>query len=110
MQFAIDVITADLSQLKNRALAYAFTSSPYIITAFAGPKVANLFQENTGWRWAYGSFAIIFPVVATPLFFILKYNLKKAKKEDRVAEKESSGRNFFQNVWFWTLEFDREYQ
>ncbi|KAJ5448739.1 Major facilitator superfamily domain general substrate transporter [Penicillium cf. griseofulvum] len=106
MQFAVDVITADLSQLKNRALAYAFTSSPYIITAFAGPKVADLFYANTGWRWAYGTFAIIFPIVAAPLFFVLKFNLTKAKKENAVVIRENSGRSFLQSVWFWTLEFD----
>ncbi|KAJ5374648.1 hypothetical protein N7517_006654 [Penicillium concentricum] len=106
MQFAVDVITADLSQLKNRALAYAFTSSPYIITAFAGPKVAGLFYANTGWRWAYGTFAIIFPIVAAPLFFVLKFNLTKAKKGNAVVIRENSGRSFLQSVWFWTLEFD----
>lgn len=109
MQFAVDVITADLSQLKNRALAYAFTSSPYIITAFAGPKVADLFYANTGWRWAYGTFAIIFPIVAAPLFFVLKFNLSKAKKGNAVVIREKSGRSFLQSVWFWTLEFDCEY-
>ncbi|KAJ5253382.1 hypothetical protein N7497_002778 [Penicillium chrysogenum] len=106
MQFAVDVITADLSQLRNRALAYAFTSSPYIITAFAGPKVANLFYAHTGWRWAYGTFAIIFPIVAAPLFFVLKFNLTKAKKGNAVVIRENSGRSFFESVWFWTLEFD----
>ncbi|CAG8023798.1 unnamed protein product [Penicillium olsonii] len=106
MEFCVDVITADISQLKNRALAYAFTSSPYIITAFAGPKVADQFYAHTGWRWAYGTFAIIFPVVAAPLFFVLKFNLAKAKKGNAVVVKENSGRNFFQSVWFWILEFD----
>lgn len=102
----MDVITADVSQLKNRALAYAFTSSPYIITAFAGPKVADQFQAHTGWRWAYGTFAIIFPIVAAPLFFVLKFNLAKAKKGNAVVIKENSGRNFLQSIWFWTIEFD----
>ncbi|CAI7667865.1 unnamed protein product [Penicillium bialowiezense] len=106
MEFAVDVITADVSQLKNRALAYAFTSSPYIITAFAGPKVADQFLAHTGWRWAYGTFAIIFPIVAAPLFFVLKFNLSKAKKGNAVIIKENSGRSFMQSVWFWTMEFD----
>lgn len=105
MEFAVDVITADVSQLKNRALAYAFTSSPYIITAFAGPKVADEFNAHTGWRWAYGTFAIIFPIVAAPLYFVLKFNLSKARKGNAVT-KESSGRSFLQSVWFWVLEFD----
>ena len=43
MIYSVDIITADSSTLKSRGLAYAFTSSPYMITAFAGPKVADLF-------------------------------------------------------------------
>ncbi|KAE8402199.1 major facilitator superfamily domain-containing protein [Aspergillus pseudonomiae] len=34
--FSVDVITSDTSSLRNRGIAYGFTSSPYIITAFAG--------------------------------------------------------------------------
>jgi MFS family permease len=109
MEFAVDVVTADVTQLKNRALAYAFTSSPYIITAFAGPKVAEQFYDNVSWRWAYGTWAIIFPIIAAPLYFILKFNLHKAHKSGLVTEKESSGRNFFQSVWYWVVEFDCEY-
>lgn len=37
MIYSVDVITADSSSLKHRSLAFAFTSSPYMITAFAGP-------------------------------------------------------------------------
>ncbi|KAI0536311.1 major facilitator superfamily domain-containing protein [Xylaria digitata] len=46
MTYCVDVITADASKLKNRALAFAFTSSPYIITAFAGPQASSRFQET----------------------------------------------------------------
>nr|ODN94626.1 siderophore iron transporter MirB [Cryptococcus depauperatus CBS 7855] len=67
MIFAIDVMTVDTSSLRDRGLAFAFTSSPYIITAFAGPAAAQHFYDFN-WRWAYGLFAIVLPVVATPLF------------------------------------------
>jgi MFS family permease len=107
MTFSVDVITADSSTLKNRGLAYAFTSSPYIITAFAGAKASEGFYYNISWRWGFGAFSIIFPIVAAPLFFILKYNLKKAKKE-AVVEDEKSGRTFLQSVWYYTKEFDRK--
>lgn len=107
MEYAVDVVTADASQLKNRGLAYAFTSSPYIITAFAGPKVADKFYYQVSWRWGYGTWAIIFPVVAAPLFFMLKFNLRKAQKEGHLV-REKSDRNFLQSIWYWTKEFDRE--
>lgn len=105
MEYCVDVMTADLSQLKNRGLAYAFTSSPFIITAFAGPKVANEFYSNISWRWGYGCWAIIFPFVAAPLFFVLKYNLDQAKKQGLIV-REPSGRTLIQSIVHWTLEFD----
>ncbi|KKY14145.1 putative mfs siderophore iron [Phaeomoniella chlamydospora] len=90
MTYCVDVITADASKLKNRGLAYAFTSSPYIITAFAGAKAADDFYYNISWRWGFGCFAIIFPVVAAPLYFVLKFNLRKAEKEGKLREEKSA--------------------
>ena len=108
MTYCVDVITADASKLKNRGLAYAFTSSPYIITAFAGAKAAEGFYYNISWRWGFGCFAIVFPVVASPLYFVLKYNLRKAKKEGVLSE-EKSNKTFLQNVWHYIIEFDSKY-
>ena len=109
MIYCVDVITADSSSLKNRGLAFAFTSSPYIITAFAGPKSAEGFYNNVkNWRWGFGAFAIIVPVVASPLFLILQMNLKKAKREG-VLPREKSGRTLTQSIVFYIREFDREY-
>lgn len=107
MTFCVDVITADASKLKNRGLAYAFTSSPYMITAFAGPKAAEDFLEHINWRWGFGAFAIIFPVVASPLYFVLKFNLRKAKNEGVLTEKGSE-RTWLQSIWHYTVEFDGE--
>ncbi|KAJ5273537.1 Major facilitator superfamily domain general substrate transporter [Penicillium angulare] len=105
LEYAIDVVTADVSTLRNRAFAYAFTSSPYIITAFAGPKVASKFYYEVSWRWGYGCWAIIAPVVATPLYVMLKYNLHKAEKEGHRI-KRPSGRTVLESIWHWTVEFD----
>ncbi|KAG2225569.1 hypothetical protein INT45_013680 [Circinella minor] len=105
MIFSVDVITADASKLKNRGLAFAFTSSPYIITAFAGAKASEGFYENISWRWGFGAFSIIFPVVAAPLYFILKFNIRKAEKQG-VLHKEKSDKTIFQTVWYYFIEFD----
>lgn len=107
MEYAIDVMTADASKLKNRGLAFAFTSSPYIITAFAGPKVADEFYYRVSWRWGLGCWAIIFPIVAAPLYIMLKTNLRKAEREGhRIQEK--SDRTLLQSVWYWIIQFDCE--
>lgn len=105
MTYCVDVITADSTQLRNRGLAFAFTSSPYMITAFAGSKAAEGFYEDISWRWGFGAFAIIFPVVASPLFFILKFNVRLAKKLGTL-QRESSGRTWMESVWHYVVEFD----
>ncbi|KAK8043247.1 MFS siderophore iron transporter, partial [Apiospora phragmitis] len=89
MTFCVDVITADASKLRNRGLAYAFTSSPYIITAFAGSRASEAFYYDVSWRWAFGCFAIVFPVIAAPLFFLLKINLRKARARGNVVKAPS---------------------
>ncbi|KAJ5884737.1 MFS siderophore iron transporter [Penicillium taxi] len=107
MTYVVDVITADSTMLKSRALAYAFTSSPYIITAFAGPKAADdaVSDNGIGLRWPFGIFAIIFPIVAAPLYGVLKWNLVKARKASGYVP-ENSGRTVLQSIWFYIIEFD----
>ena len=107
MIYSIDVITSDVSKLRNRGLAYAFTSSPYMITAFAGAKAAESFNYDISWRWGFGAFAIILPFVAAPLFIVLKLNLRKAANRGLLI-KEKSGRTLPQSIWHYVLEFDGE--
>ncbi|KAK4215040.1 ClpP/crotonase-like domain-containing protein [Rhypophila decipiens] len=102
--FCIDVITADASKVKNRGLAYAFTSSPYMITAFAGSKAAEGWWPDN-WRWGIGMFAILFPVVAAPLFFILLAALRRAKEQGLMV-KEDNGRTMMQSLWHYFVQFD----
>ncbi|KAH7136301.1 major facilitator superfamily domain-containing protein [Dactylonectria macrodidyma] len=103
--YTICVLAADATNLRNRGLAFAFTSSPYMITAFAGPKAAEKFYVNINWRWGFGAFAIILPIVATPLYFVLRTNLKKAEKMGLFV-KESSGRTWIQQITHGVVEYD----
>ncbi|KAL4920170.1 major facilitator superfamily domain-containing protein [Aspergillus aurantiobrunneus] len=105
MIFSIDVITADTSSLRDRGLAYAFTSSPYIITAFAGSAASERFYAYN-WRWAYGSFAIILPLVALPMFGLLQYNRYKAKRKGLLPKEEHSARTFAQSIISHAIELD----
>ncbi|OJJ42623.1 hypothetical protein ASPZODRAFT_76468 [Penicilliopsis zonata CBS 506.65] len=101
MTYCVDVITADSSLLRSRGLAYAFTSSPYIITAFAGPKAAQDALDGMGMKWGIGLFAFILPVVASPLFFILKSTLRKAG-----IVRPKSGRTWYQSIYWYIVELD----
>ncbi|KAF7719988.1 MFS-type transporter [Penicillium ucsense] len=103
--FSVDVITSDTSSLRDRGLAYAFTSSPYMITAFAGSPLGNQFHESN-WRWAYGTTCIILPVAAMPLIIVWQMAKRKAAREDRLHYKPRSTRTWAQSVWFYIIEFD----
>ncbi|KAL5343356.1 MFS general substrate transporter [Aspergillus crustosus] len=103
--FSVDVITSDTSSLRNRGIAYAFTSSPYVITAFAGAPLSNQFHE-TNWRWAYGTICIILPIVALPLIVTWELAKRKADREGRLQYKPRSTRTWWQSIWFYIIEFD----
>ncbi|KEY74656.1 hypothetical protein S7711_08423 [Stachybotrys chartarum IBT 7711] len=103
--YTVAVLAADATTLKNRGLAFAFTSSPYMITAFAGSRAAQGFLENVNWRWGFGCFAIIVPAATLPLFFTLKWNLRKAEKQGRFVE-EKTGKTIGQRIWHGVREFD----
>ncbi|KAI5459006.1 major facilitator superfamily domain-containing protein [Mariannaea sp. PMI_226] len=103
--YSIDVVTADATHLRNRALAYAFTSSPYMISAFAGSYASDKMLATINWPWGFGIFAFIMPVICAPLYLLLKLNLRKAKKQGLV-KRESSGRTLTENIRYYLIEFD----
>ncbi|KAL4885811.1 siderophore iron transporter mirB [Aspergillus karnatakaensis] len=106
MNYILCVLAADVTNLRNRGIAFAFTSSPYMITAFAGSKASEKFLVNVSWRWGFGAFAIIFPFVASPVYFILRVGMNRAKKQGLIVERESSGRTFVESVKHYFFAFD----
>jgi len=105
MAYVLDVFMADTSSLKNRALVFAFSTTPYIVTTFAGPRAAESFLKTSGWPWGYGAFAIITPVIALPILAVLWINQRKAAHEGLLV-RERSERSFLQSVNHWFWEFD----
>ncbi|KAI1752911.1 MFS general substrate transporter [Xylaria castorea] len=77
--YILEVIVADTSSLKNRSLAVAFSSTPYLVTTFIGPVIASSFTENGRWRWAFAASSICLVLLSIPLFCILILNMRKAK-------------------------------
>ncbi|KAJ9624036.1 Siderochrome iron transporter 2 [Taxawa tesnikishii (nom. ined.)] len=101
----LQIFVADTSGLKNRAWAFAFVSTPFIATAFLGPRAAQSFLDMTTWRWAYGAFAIIMPVVFLPIAVVFKYYQRKAEKMGLFTSKDS-GRTMMQSIVHYIHEFD----
>ncbi|KAK7542476.1 major facilitator superfamily domain-containing protein [Phyllosticta citribraziliensis] len=101
----LDVFIADTSGLINRAFAFAYASTPFIVTAFVGPLAAQSFIDTSGWRWSFGAFAIIQPFVFLPLAAVFKYYENKAIKLG-VYKREPSGRTATQSLVHYIHEFD----
>ncbi|KAI0106613.1 putative siderochrome-iron transporter [Hypoxylon sp. NC0597] len=105
MHFVLSVFVADTSTLRNRALLLALMSAPFLATTFAGPAAAQDFLEGVGWRWAYGVIAILMPVSAAPVLWILLYARKEARKRFPAVVR-GSGRTWSQSIAYYAIEFD----
>ncbi|GME67836.1 unnamed protein product [[Candida] boidinii] len=101
----LDVFIADTSGLKNRALSFAFSTSPIICTAFTGPLCATAYLKGPGWRWAYYSFFIMAPFIYGPVIILLKVFERKAIKRG-ILKKVQINRTFTQSFWFYFKQFD----
>ncbi|KAF9883984.1 hypothetical protein FE257_002425 [Aspergillus nanangensis] len=101
----LDVFIADTSGLKNRAFTFAFASTPFICTAFTAPLAAASFVQTSGWRWAYGAFAIVMPIAFAPLVIVFKLYQRKAEKMGLYV-REPSGRSTWQSCVHYFHQFD----
>lgn len=67
IDFTLTIFVVDTSQLKNRALMIAYVATPWLITTWIYGPAAQRMLETFGFRWGYGIWAIVFPVVCSPL-------------------------------------------
>ncbi|KAK2740111.1 MFS siderochrome iron transporter 1 [Myotisia sp. PD_48] len=105
MSYTLGIFVADTSALKNRALMFAFISSPYIATVWIGGPLAASFVKGPGFRWGFGVFAILTPVVTIPLFALFTWNYYKAKKAGLIRTVPSN-RTFLESAKYYAIEFD----
>ncbi|PKS04877.1 hypothetical protein jhhlp_008241 [Lomentospora prolificans] len=107
LDFTITIFIADTSKLRNRAFMIAYAASPWLITVWIYGLACEriIAPGGIGWRWAYGIFAIIMPVVCTPLWFLFYWNQRRAIKQGLVQVKPH-GRGPLANLLFYAREFD----
>lgn len=61
--------------------------------------------DGPGWRWAFGIFAILHPVLNLPLVVLLMYYQRKAIKMGLVPIR-NSGRSVLQSIKYYAIECD----
>ncbi|KAK7423236.1 hypothetical protein QQZ08_009132 [Neonectria magnoliae] len=103
--YSINIFVADTTRLRNRGLMTALTSSPNIITTWLGGPISEAFLKGPGWRWCFGAFSIIVPVMCLPLFGLLVLNASKAKKVGVLPVKRGT-RTPWQSFLYYSREFD----
>jgi len=106
MSYSISVFLADTTHLKNRSLVFAFAQSPYIATVWIGGPLATAFLNGPGWRWAYGTFAIITPAICMPLFYLFWRNYRKAAAAGLLPDRPGKDRSAWETTKYYLVEFD----
>ncbi|KAF6807414.1 siderophore iron transporter mirb [Colletotrichum sojae] len=105
MMFVIDIMLADMTTLKNRMIMFGINGTPNVIVVFAGPKIAELFQTSSNFRWAFGAFGIILAGVCLPSALLMFFMQRKAEKAGLI-EKVKSDRTYIQGFFHYAKEFD----
>ncbi|KAL6401508.1 putative siderophore iron transporter protein [Ilyonectria robusta] len=105
INFTTTIFIADTSSLKSRAFMIAFASSPYLATVWAYGPAAQSALDGFGFRWGLGIWAIVYPVVCTPLWALFYFYQRKAEKAGLI-KKEPSGRTLVKSIIYWAKEFD----
>ncbi|CZR66843.1 probable major facilitator protein MIRC (siderophore transporter) [Phialocephala subalpina] len=80
LQIIQQIFIADTSDPLNRALWSSLPDIPFLITVWCGSIIGNDIINTTTWRWGYGMWCIVLPVMFLPLSSALFWNNRKAKK------------------------------
>ncbi|RVD81912.1 uncharacterized protein DFL_009759 [Arthrobotrys flagrans] len=105
ISYIMAVFVADTTRLRNRGLMFAYTSSPYIMTTFLAPRLAQAWLDHSTWRWGFGAFCIILPVIFAPFVVLLFVKQNQAMKTG-LLKKVKSGRTLIQSLKHYAIEFD----
>ena len=85
-----------------------WSKTPYIVKVFLGPVLAQKFYQTSSFRWAFGTFAIAFPLFCLPILLVLYLNQRKAANRGIVLTRKTSNRTMLQSVWFYFVDYDGE--
>ncbi|KAJ1677952.1 hypothetical protein EV182_005093, partial [Spiromyces aspiralis] len=105
LNYTMSIFIADTSSLRNRSLMFAYATSPYLITTWISGYITESILAGPGFRWGFGIFAIVTPIVTLPLCILFFYYMLKAKKLG-VIPRRDSGRTTAQSIWYYVVQFD----
>ncbi|GAA5973289.1 hypothetical protein JCM11641_003054 [Rhodosporidiobolus odoratus] len=78
------ILMADLTPLKWRGLAMGLLTSPYLVTVWYTSEIVDALSTDGKWRWGYGMFAIIYPVIWIPACIAMFWLERRALKDNLI--------------------------
>lgn len=103
--YVLNIFMADTTTLKNGMILFGFSLTPYILNTFAGPFAAQAFLAGSTWRWGYGAFTIITPVMCAPLIAIFALQMRRAKQLG-INQTKKPERTIWGSIKYWIIELD----
>lgn len=84
-----DVIVADITNVRWRALYMGLIKWPYLITPWISGFMISAFtgSRGLGWRWGIGILAILMPICTSMLIATLLHYHRKAQKQELISAK-----------------------
>ncbi|KAK9377522.1 major facilitator superfamily domain-containing protein [Lipomyces chichibuensis] len=74
------IFVADTTDLLNRALFSVLPDTPFLVTVWMGPWLADFATEHFSWRAGYGIWVLLLPLSASPLLVTLFQNQRRARR------------------------------
>ncbi|ODA82459.1 hypothetical protein RJ55_00966 [Drechmeria coniospora] len=105
LTYVVQIMTADMTTLRNRLILFGLQQTPIICTTFAGPKIAELFYTQANFRWAFGCFLIILVAICVPVAVIFLLSKRRAVRAGLYPTR-NSGRTLWASTKHYVVEFD----
>ncbi len=103
LQILQQIYIADTSDHFNRALVSSLPDILFLITVWVGAPIASSLMEHTTWRWGYGIWTIVLPVVFLLLALTLFLDMRNAAKLHFLLQSPWQGQTFLGgtgNIWY----------
>lgn len=74
LQILNEFFVADTTSLDNRALLSVMPCVPFMINVWIGGVIGEKILKGWGWRWGYGVWCIVLPVMFLPFAVTMWWN------------------------------------
>lgn len=83
LQVLQQILVADTSDLRHRALLSSLPDTPFLVTVWVGPAIAAAVLAHASWRWGYAMWAFLLPLAFCPLAGSLAVNAYHTRRQAR---------------------------